>query len=239
MLRSVLLVSHIACGLIGIATGVLAFLYRKGGRRHRAVGNAFTLSMLWVGATAAVLASYKHQTGNVFGGCLTVYLIATGWLAGRGNVSSLRWLNSLGLLLALAIGLLEVRFGWLAAHSPMGLKDGYGPGVYLFFGTIVLLAAVGDARLMLFGLERTAHLARHLWRMCFGLFIATGSFFLGQQQVLPTILRNSWLLFVLGLFPLPLMIFWLIGIRIGASHRALTKHEPSISSRNSIAATNS
>jgi hypothetical protein len=28
-------------------------------------------------------------------------------------------------------------------------------------------------------------ITRHLWRMCFGLFIATGSFFLGQQAVFP------------------------------------------------------
>ena len=28
-------------------------------------------------------------------------------------------------------------------------------------------------------------IARHLWRMCFAFFIATGSFFLGQQDILP------------------------------------------------------
>jgi hypothetical protein len=37
-------------------------------------------------------------------------------------------------------------------------------------------------------------LVRHLWRMCFAMLIATGSFFTGQMQVFPTIIRKSNLL---------------------------------------------
>jgi hypothetical protein len=40
------------------------------------------------------------------------------------------------------------------------------------------------------------------------LFIATGSFFLGQQQVFPAFLRGSIFLTLAALLPLPLLIYW-------------------------------
>ena len=46
------------------------------------------------------------------------------------------------------------------------------------------LAAIGDLRIIRFGLPRGGpRLARHLWRMCFALFIAAGSFFSIRQRV--------------------------------------------------------
>ena len=73
-------------------------------------------------------------------------------------------------------------------------------------------------------LTRTARIARHLWRMCFSLFIASGSFFLGQQQVFPEALRDSIPLYVIALSPLPVMLFWLAKVHVddwrGRSRRA-------------------
>jgi hypothetical protein len=49
---------------------------------------------------------------------------------------------------------------------------------------VLLLAAVGDVRIMRFGSPKGApRLARHLWRMCFALFIAAGSFFSMRERV--------------------------------------------------------
>src|SRR5437762_2531402 len=46
------------------------------------------------------------------------------------------------------------------------------------------LAAAGDLRVIRFGMPSGApRLARHLWRMCFALFIAAGSFFSVRQRV--------------------------------------------------------
>jgi hypothetical protein len=45
-------------------------------------------------------------------------------------------------------------------------------------------AAAGDLRTMRSGMPRGGpRLARHLWRMCFALFIAAGSFFSIQERV--------------------------------------------------------
>jgi hypothetical protein len=49
--------------------------------------------------------------------------------------------------------------------------------------------------------------------MCFAFFFAAGSFFLGQQKVMPAFMHGSPILWALGLAPLGFMIFWLIRIR--------------------------
>jgi len=80
----------------------------------------------------------------------------------------------------------------------------------LFAGTIMLLAASGDLRaLRAGGLRGPRRLARHLWRMCFGLFVATGWFFLGQMNFIPEPVRNVPLLLALAFAPIPFLIYWL------------------------------
>ena len=49
--------------------------------------------------------------------------------------------------------------------------------------------------------------------MCFAFFIATGSFFLGQQDVMPEAVRGSPILFVLAFAPFAVMLFWLARLR--------------------------
>lgn len=66
-------------------------------------------------------------------------------------------------------------------------------------------------------------LSRHLWRMCFALFVATGSFFIGQQDVMPAVVRGSPFLFVLGFAPLGIMLFWLVRIRLAKPLRRITE----------------
>ena len=64
------------------------------------------------------------------------------------------------------------------------------------------------------GVTGAARLARHLWRMCFALFVASGSLFLGQPQVFPAPLRNSPLLIGMAVAPLGFLIFWIIRVRL-------------------------
>jgi hypothetical protein len=88
------------------------------------------------------------------------------------------------LLIPLAIGILGWMNGLEAVYSPTGSKYGVPAGMHLFMGFVCLLAASGDVHmLMLGGVLGTKRIARHLWRMCFGLFIAAGSFFLSPQTV--------------------------------------------------------
>jgi hypothetical protein len=64
---------------------------------------------------------------------------------------------------------------------------------------------------------------RHLWRMCFGLFIATGSFFLGQgTKVFPAFVLKSNVLFIPAILPLLLLIFWLLRVRFTSAYKRMS-----------------
>ena len=143
-------------------------------------------------------------------------MIVTAWLAGRGrNIGRSDWAAFLvGLGGATAI----IALGVQTLHHP----DKNAPaGMSFFLGAVLLLAAAGDIRMLAGGgIAGGRRITRHLWRMCFGLFIATGSFFLGQQQVFPAFLRGSIFLTVLALLPFPLMIYWLVRVRFIKAYRA-------------------
>jgi multisubunit Na+/H+ antiporter MnhG subunit len=62
--------------------------------------------------------------------------------------------------------------------------------------------------------------------MCFGLFIATGSFFLGQQQVFPAFLRGSIFLAVLAVMPFPVMSYWLIRVHFSKAYKIQSTTRP-------------
>jgi hypothetical protein len=80
---------------------------------------------------------------------------------------------------------------------------------------MVLLAAAGDIRILVRGRGSGAQrIARHLWSMCFAMFFAAGSFFLGQQQVFPAFLRKMNVLFIPAILPPISLIFWLIRVRL-------------------------
>jgi hypothetical protein len=170
--------------------------------------------MLIMGACGSTLAVMKHETSNVFAGMLTIYMISTAWLTAHrrdGQTSLLDW-GALVFALAISVSLLTL--GVLVAGG-RAAQAGIPVGMYFFLGTIPLLCAAGDLRILVRGgISGTPRMARHLWRMCFGLFIATGSFFLGQQQVIPVAIRKQYLLVPLALFPLLLLIYWLVRVRL-------------------------
>ena len=214
-MRLPLLVLHISAGILGMLSGTAAMSFRKGSRRHALAGNIFVMAMLTMAASAMFLAVMKHQTGNILGGIFTFYLLATAWFAAKrtdGGVSALGWV---ALLAPLAVAAANGYFGVQKALSPTPSPDGVPAGMNFFMGSICLLAAVGDIRMLLrggvFGVQR---ITRHLWRMCFGLFIATGSFFLGQgSKVFPAFIVKSGLLLIPAVLPLPLLIFWIFRVR--------------------------
>jgi hypothetical protein len=119
----------------------------------------------------------------------------------------------MGVSVLLALGAGLVTYGFQAANSQTGLKDGMPTGFYLFFGPVALLSAAGDVRVLVrdgvFGAHR---IVRHLWRMCFALLIAALSFVLGQQKVLPASLRGSNVLYAPPTLVLISMLFWLVRV---------------------------
>jgi predicted membrane protein DUF2306 len=217
---SPLLWFHIGGGAIGLLSGFLALALRKGSRRHRVAGRVFVVSMMCMGGAAAWLAVVKSQPSNVLAGTLTFYFVATAWVTVRRRPEETSKFDWVALLVPLAVGAVMVTNGMQALNSPTGSKYGAPAGMHFFLGAIALSAAAGDVRMLLRGgVFGTQRIARHLWRMCFGLWIAAGSVFLARQQLFPAFLRNTGALYFLTALPLVMMIFWLVRIRFTSAHK--------------------
>jgi len=226
---SPILAVHISGGTLGLVSGTAALSFRKGSRRHAIAGKVFVASMLTMATGATYLAIQKHQPGNIGGGILTFYLILTAWFAARRPEKSTNKFDWVVLLIPLVLGALTWFSGVEKIRTPRPSQDGVPAGMNFFLGSVMLLAAAGDIRMLIRGgIVGTTRIARHLWRMCFGLFIATGSFFLGpsnrplrllsaiglRQAVFRTVLRAEVLLF-LAVLPLLFLTFWLMRARFG------------------------
>lgn len=227
MSYSPILLVHICAGTLGLLSGTAALCFRKGSPRHILAGRIFVASMLTMAVGAVYLAIVRHQPNNIGGGIITFYLIGTAWLTARrrdGETSSFDWAL---MLIPLTLGILTWMSGIKVVRSGASSVDGVPVGMQFFMGSVCLLAATGDVRMLLRGgVAGTMRIARHLWRMCFGLFIAAGSFFMGPSnrplrllskvglgQHLPRALFSMTLYMVLTLLPLILLIFWLVRVR--------------------------
>lgn len=219
MLFSAVLALHIGCGTLGLLSGAAAIAVRKGSRNHRLIGNVFVLSMLGLAVSAVYLATVKHQIPNVLGGTFTFYLVATAWLTAHRSDGRTDIGDWAGLLLVLTLMFAYFTYGLEASQSPTGLKYGYRPGLYFFSALLAMLAAAGDVRMLVRGgISGTQRLLRHIWRMCWGLFVASGSIFLARPHLFPVLLRKMGVLVVLGFLPLLCMIFWLLRVRFARKY---------------------
>lgn len=233
MTDSPVLLVHICGGTVGLLSGTAAMSFRKGSPRHVLAGRIFVASMLVMAAGAAFLGITRHQPGNVGGGIMTFYLIGTAWLTARradGETSKLDWV---AFLIPLTLGILTWMSGISIVRSGASSKDGVPVGMTFFMGTVTLLAAAGDVRMLISrGVLGAKRISRHLWRMCFGLFIASGSFFLGPSnrplrllssvgigQHLPSALFSTGVYLVLTILPLVLLIFWLMRVRFANAYK--------------------
>ncbi len=211
---SPMLAFHICAGTVGLLSGGAAMSFRKGSQRHRRAGNVFVISMLGLGASGAYMGFMKHQLLNGVMGTLTSYLVATAWWTARRRDEKTGLLDWGGLLVPLSLATVLVICGIAAKHTPTGAKYGVPTGSYFVFATLAGLYALGDLRMLIRGsISGTQRLTRHLGRMCFALFIASGSLFLARPHLFPALLIQTHVIFLLGILPLVLMVFWLIRVR--------------------------
>jgi uncharacterized membrane protein len=215
-----LLPLHIAAGSVAIVAGFVAIVALKGARLHRKSGMVFVYAMVILSLTGAVIAALKAGRISAAQGVLTFYLVTTALLTVQQRVRQFRWIDAGAMLLALTVGLYEASLAFEALNSPKRSLDGVPVGMIFLFATVGLSAALGDVRMLLGRrLEGAPRIARHLWRMCFALFIASGSFFLGQAKVIPTPIRIYPLLAIPALLPLVLMLYWLARLSLTQWHR--------------------
>ena len=208
---SVTLVLHVAAGSLAILAGYVATAAAKGARLHRRAGMTFVYAMVVMGLSGFVVALMRDIQGSLTGGPLAAYFVITALTTVRPGSRRVD-LALIAVPLAVCVfGVLRAVESYAAGRASV---DGVPNPMILLFAAIALLAAIGDVRsLRVGGLTGSRRIARHLWRMCFAFWIATGSFFLGQMDEFPARLQNAALLALPALFPLLAMAWWLWRVR--------------------------
>jgi uncharacterized membrane protein len=236
VLTTMVFALHILGGIVGVGAGLVAVCATKGGRLHRRAGDVFVIAMLVMGIFAAVLGVIRpDQIINVFIAGLTLYLVATAWLtARRGDAVSgaPQWVAlavSLVLWAPFAVLIFQIVTGVTVFKSAFKIE---GPILIalLVFAAIITIAVIGDLRVVLNrSISGTPRIARHLWRMCFGLTLALGSAFTnGFARLLPGPYHVPPAFFLPQLLMLGVLLYWAVRVRFpGWAGRATMAPSPS------------
>ena len=221
------LVVHISAGVLGLVAGFIALSVAKGGSLHKRSGIAFVYLMVVLGLTGAAIAAVEltrpvHKPAlpaTFLMGVFTAYLVVTALTAVRPPSVWGRRIDLVGMPVALMIGLAHLALAARALRMSGGAFD-MVTTVGFIFGTIALIAAVSDFRILksapLTGAKR---IARHLWRMTLALWVAALSFSPRLTRGLPKALHPYVMLPALGV--LLALIYWMWRVRYRKSFRGL------------------
>ncbi|HEV7660797.1 MAG TPA: hypothetical protein VGO55_13240 [Allosphingosinicella sp.] len=207
-----LLTLHIAGGSVGMISGTMALTVRKGSRVHVLAGRTFFISMLVMASIGALVSPFlvtaqgNPKLFDSIAGSFTCYLVMTGWMTMRRKAGTIGRAEVAAFVFAALLAAAAILLGTRTA--------GGGTGYYVIGGIIALAAALDLKVILNRGIAGTPRMARHVWRMCLALFVAIGSFFLGQQRVMPESVQGSLWLDIPPLAVLAMMLFWLLKLRL-------------------------
>jgi hypothetical protein len=166
--------------------------------------------MVAMSGAATFLALTLPDWANLPGGLFVFYLVASGWAAMARNTAMGRLAEHGGLAVGGAAAASALLLAFQANASATGLINGKPAPLFAIVAGLAAFAVMLDLRMLrLADPTRRQRLGRHIWRMCTALFFGTGSFFLGQQQVMPIWIQGSPMLFAFAFAPLAAMAFWL------------------------------
>jgi hypothetical protein len=203
------LIFHIVAGTVAVLSGVAALIFRKGGRVHRGAGIVFVFAMAAMGVSAAIVGG--HEPSNAVAGGLVIYFVATAWLTVKRREG--RLFEIVAFLVAASVAALGFWSAYLIATGAREAANPYILYASLFVNSAIALAAFGDLSVAIRGrIAGAQRIARHLWRMCFALFIAVGSFSAQGVDALPASLPGPQILLASILVVLSTMIYWLVRV---------------------------
>lgn len=217
-LAAAALALHIGGGTMAMMAGGVAMFARKGGRAHRVSGTVFFISMLAMAGVAAIVAPMLPEARwtNTTAAVFALYLVVSAWVTVSRRAGSVGRIERAAVVAPL--GIAGMGLALLVYGASTGRMGGFAT-VYVFAALSAMAAAYDLRMIRRGGVAGADRIARHLWRMSAALFVATGSFFFGQQDNIPVVIRESFVPTVLGLAPLGLMAFWLVRTRFPALGR--------------------
>lgn len=207
---SAITIVHVGAGALAVLAGAMAAVTRKGGSTHITAGRLFVALMIASSLLGAILGLIKFDDYFItfFAGILAIYLVVSGWLTASGrNGVAVVMLGALNVANFAAL----VTLGCIALANSGGRIFGFAGEDYLFLAGMSGVGLLFDVSLMfrnqLVGKHR---IARHLWRMLLGFFIAAGSAFTGPgASAFPESLQQSGVLAGPELLIALLMLFYL------------------------------
>jgi uncharacterized membrane protein len=203
---------HILGGMLALAFGYVALFATKGAKLHRRTGMLFVYAMVAMSLSGALMDSLNtgRVSVNVVAGLVTFYFVTTALLTVRPLFQHSQRIAAIAMLFGLTVAALAVKTGFEVASS--GRPEA---GPMFIFGGMGLMAAVGDMRMIRArGIQGPRRIARHLWRMCFAMWVAAASFFWGPPRRVPEVIRIPALQAVAVLLPVAVMLYWLWRVRV-------------------------
>ena len=199
---------HLLAGMLALLFGYFALFAKKGATVHRKAGMGFVVAMVVMSLSGALVAAAKPDRGSIIAGLLTFYFVVTGLMTVK-QVPGHKRVQIVMMVAGFSLGLFAIWAGsWLAQRgrpeaAPMFL-----------FSAMAIGGAIGDFRMMRAGgIEGKARIKRHLWRLCFAMWVAAASFFWGPPNRVPEIIRIPALLPIPVLTPIVVMLYWLWRMR--------------------------
>ena len=204
----IILTLHILGGTVGLITGTINLVRKKGDKKHKLIGKIFAYGM-YIAGFASLALSILHPNYFLFiVGVFTIYLVGTGnryiylkMLANDQRPTIIDWVLSVGMLLS---GLVFIGFG--TYHLINGNNFGI---VFSVFGLIGLSSVKADFNNYKGkSKEKNYWLLAHINRMTGGYIAATTAFLVVNFKYIPISLPPTivWLLPTLIL--MPLVFFW-------------------------------
>lgn len=214
---------HVIGGFVGIFTGTINLVRKKGDKNHKLIGRIFAYSMLTAGFSSFVL-SILHINYFLFMiGVFTIYLVGTGYryiylkmLGSDQRPIVLDWAITIGMLLA---GILFIGIG--IRH--ILLQNGMGI-VFIAFGVLGLRSVKIDFDNYRGQLKAKNYwLIAHLQRMTGAYIAATTAFLVVNSKYSPIILPSALIWLLPTAILTPLIISWTKKYKI-----KIKKTEPSV-----------
>jgi uncharacterized membrane protein len=198
-LFSVLLFIHIAAGSIGLFTGTMNIIRKKGDKLHKSVGKFFLYGMLINGFAGLIMSLIHTNYFLLVIAVFSIYMVSTGQrslslkqLNAAQKPKAIDWILS-SLMLFFGIGF--VLFGGYFV-----LNKNYFGTVLLVFGAISILMVLKDFKNYQGKIQiKNFWLLVHIQRMMGAYIAATTAFLVVNNTVLPGVV--AWLLPTVILVP--------------------------------------
>lgn len=216
-IETALMITHGLFGTCVVLSGAIALLSGKGGRLHRCGGKIFSVAlclMFGVILATALFAPRLISSLGIIYTAFACYLVLTSSATVRTRPATLNRYSYLAPILACLIGIAAVTQGTIVLMGYVRLDDDIPVVAFFVFGGLAFFAAWGDFSVIRQGgATGTSRLARHLWRMCFVLYMSIATLFTGPGSIVfPEAVRGSFVLVLPELSVLVAGIYWLVRV---------------------------